>query len=73
MSFAKNIGKNLIGRYSQKLLDSAKTSTTNAIRDASKRVIQKNNRNTGDLIGNKSANKRTVFQKIIHKMQLKVK
>ena len=37
LSFAKNIGKNLSNKYSQKLLDSAKTST----KDAIKRMLQK--------------------------------
>ena len=39
--FAKNIGKNLSGRYSQKLIDSAKKSAIDAIKTASKRAIQK--------------------------------
>ena len=39
-SFAKNIGKNLSNEYGQKLLDSAKKSTTDAIKTASKRAIQ---------------------------------
>ena len=37
LSFAKN----LRNKYGQKLLDSAKTSTTDAIKTASKRAIQK--------------------------------
>ena len=41
LSFAKNMGKNLSNKYSQKLLDSAKKSTTDAIEIASKRAIQK--------------------------------
>ena len=40
-SFAKNMGKNLSDKYGQKLLDSAKKSTTDAIKTASKRAIQK--------------------------------
>ena len=52
-SFAKNIGKNLSNKYGQKLLDSAKKSTTNAIKTASKRVIKKKAEATGVLIGNK--------------------
>ena len=39
LSFAKNIGKNLSNKYSQKLLDTAKKSTTDAIKTASKRAI----------------------------------
>ena len=46
LSFAKNMGahatkvaKNLSDKYSQKLLDTAKKSTTDAIKTASKRAI----------------------------------
>ena len=56
-SFAKNMGthatktvKNLSKKYGQKLLDSAKKSTTDAIKTASKRAIQKTAEATGDLI-----------------------
>ena len=42
LSSTKNIGRNLSNKYSRKLLDSAKTSTTDAIKTASKRAIQKN-------------------------------
>ena len=41
LSFAKNMDKNVSNKYRQKLLDSAKKSTTNAIKTASKRAIQK--------------------------------
>ena len=40
----KNIGKNLSGKYSQKLLDSAETSTIDAIKTTSKRANQKKSR-----------------------------
>ena len=40
LSFAKNIGKNISNKYSQKLVDSAKRSSTDAIKTASKRAIQ---------------------------------
>ena len=55
MAFAKNMGKSLSNTYGQKLLDSAKKFTTDAIKTASKRVIQKTAEATGDLIGNKIA------------------
>ena len=58
-SFAKSIGKSLSNKYGQKLLDSAKKSTTDAIKTASKRAIQKTAEATGDLIGNKIADKIT--------------
>ena len=41
LSFAKNMGKSLSNKYGQKPLDSAKKSTTDAIKTASKRAIQK--------------------------------
>ena len=67
LSFAKNMGKSLSNKYAatsatnvaQKLLDSAKKSTTDARRTASKRVIQKIAEAAGDLIGNKIADKIT--------------
>ena len=40
LSFAKNMGKSLSNKYGQKLLDSAKKSTADAIKTASKRAIQ---------------------------------
>ena len=41
MFFAKNIGKNMSNKYSQKFFDSAKKSATDAIKIALKREIQK--------------------------------
>ena len=70
LSFAKNMGthatkvaKNLSSKYGQKLLDSAKKSTTNGINTASKRAIQKTAEATYDLIGNKIADKITSVSK----------
>ena len=63
LSFAKIMGKSLSNKYSQKLLDSAKKSTTDAIKTASKRAIQKTAEATGDLIGNGIADKITSFWK----------
>ena len=57
------MGKSLSSKYSQKLLDSAKKSTTDAIKTASKRAIQKTAEATGDLIGNKIADKITSISK----------
>ena len=39
LSFAKNIGKNISSKYSQKLIASAKNSAADAIKTASKREI----------------------------------
>ena len=63
LSFAKNMGKSLSNKYGQKLLDSAKKSTTDAIKTASKRAIQKTADATSDLIGNKIADKITSVSK----------
>ena len=63
MSFAKNMGKRLSNKYGQKLLDSARKSTTDAIKTASKRAIQKTVEATGNLIGNTIADKITSVSK----------
>ena len=65
--FAKNmgkfIGKNtskiLSGKYRLKLFDHAKQSTTDALKNSSKRVIQETAEITGDFIGNTIANRIT--------------
>ena len=70
MSFAKNMGKILRNKYGQKLLDSAKKSTTDAIKTASKRAIQKTAEATGDLIGKTIADKTTnASKKILSRSQ----
>ena len=64
LSFAKNlfkiignnISKSLNSKYSQKLLDQAKLSATDAFK-TSKRVIPKTAEPSSDLISNKIANK----------------
>ena len=70
LSFARNIGthaakfaKNMSNKYSQKLVNTAKKSTTDAIKTASKRAIQKTAEATGDLIGTKIADKITSASK----------
>ena len=55
LSFAKNIGKDLSDKYSQKLVDTAKKSAT----DVLKRATQETTEVTCDLIGNKIADKIT--------------
>ena len=50
-------------KYSQKLVDTAKKSATDAIRTASKRAIQNTAEATGDLFGNKIADKVTSASK----------
>ena len=59
LSFAKNIGKNLSNKNSQEIIFTAKKNTTDAIKTASKRAIQKTTEATGDLIGNKIPEKIT--------------
>ena len=63
LSFTKIMGKSLSNKYGQKLLHSAKQSTTDAIKTASKTAIQKTAEATSDLIGNKIANKITSVSK----------
>ena len=71
LAFAKNMGKSLSNTYGQKLLDSAKKFTTDAIKTASKRAIQKTAEATGDLICNKIADKtNTYLQKKDNKLRL---
>ena len=57
------MGKNLCDKYSQKLLDTAKKSTADTVKTASKRAIQKTAEAAGDLIGNKVADKITGVSK----------
>ena len=57
------MGKNLSNKYGKKLLHSAKKSTTDAIKTASKRAIKKTGEATDDLIGNKIADKITSASK----------
>ena len=53
LSFAKSIGKNLSNKCGQKLLDSAKKFTTDAIKTASKKEMKKIAGATCDLIDKK--------------------
>ena len=69
-SFTRNIGthavkvaKNMSNKYSQKLVDTAKKSATDAIKTASKIAIQKTAAATGDLVGNEIADKITSASK----------
>ena len=63
LSFAKNMSKNLSNKYGQKLLDTAKKSTTDEMKTASKRAIRKTAEATCDLTGNKIADKITGVSK----------
>ena len=63
LSVARNIGKLLSNKYGQKLLDIAKKYTTDSIKTASKRTIQKTTEANGELIGNTIADKKTSVSK----------
>ena len=58
-SFARNLSR----KYGQKLPDSAKKAATDAFKIVSKRAIKKTAETTGDLIGNKIADKVTSYSK----------
>ena len=73
LSFAKNVGKNLSNKYSQKNFDTAKTSTKDAIKIAFKKAVQKSADATGNLIGNKIADKITSISKKKKKKKKTVK
>ena len=60
------MGTHLSNKYGEKLLDTAKKSTTDAIKTASKRAIQKTAEATGDLIGSKNADKITSVSTELH-------
>ena len=51
------ICKNMGNKYGQKLLDSTKKLAPDALKTASKRVLQKTTEVPGDLVGNKTAKK----------------
>ena len=55
MSFARKFGD----KYRKKLMDTARKTEIDAAKTASKRVVQKTAEATGDLIGNKIADKIT--------------
>ena len=59
MSFTRSMSN----KYGKKLVDTAKKSATDAIKAPSKRAIQKTAEATGDLIGNKIADKITSISK----------
>ena len=52
-NIGKNLSQNVSGKFSQKLLYHAKKSATDALKTTSKRVIQKTEEATSDLIDNK--------------------
>ena len=70
-NIGKNISKSLSGKYSQKLIDHAKQSTTDAHKTSSKKVIQKATEANGDLIGNIIANKTIRVHKKLRKIHSK--
>ena len=63
MNIGQNISKNLGVKCSQNLLDHTKQSATDALKTATERAIQKTAEATGDLIGNKNADRITKVSK----------
>ena len=59
LSFAKNFDN----KYGKKIIDTATKTRMDAAKTASKRVVQKAAEATGDLIGNKTADKITSISK----------
>ena len=72
LSFAENMGrnisKNLSSKDSQKLLDHAKQSATDALKTSSKRVIQETAEATGDILEMKLLIKLQESQKLYHRI-----
>ena len=64
MSFAKKLSN----KYSQKIMDIDKKSTTNAIKTGSQRANQKTAEATGDLVGNKIDKIVTISKKSTKKL-----
>ena len=63
-NIGKNIGRNFSSKYGQKPLDHAKQSITDVLWNTLKRAIPNSAEATGDLIGNKIADKITKVSKI---------
>ena len=59
LSFARKFGD----KYGKKLIDTATKARIDAAKSASKRVVQRNAKATGHLIGNKVADKLSSFTK----------
>ena len=72
LSFAENMGrsisKSLSSKDSQKLLDHAKQSATDALKTSSKRVIQETAEATGDILEMKLLIKLQESQKLYHRI-----
>lgn len=67
LCFAKNIGRNVISKYGQNLLDQKKISAMDAITIASKTANQKIAEATPDFIGNEIVSKLTIKPKSLEK------
>ena len=57
------LARSMSNKYGKKLVDTAKTFATYAIKTASKRAIQKTTEGTGDLVANKIADEITSVSK----------
>ena len=58
-----SFARNFCNKYDKKLMDTATKTGMDAAKTASKRVVQKTTEATGDLIGNKIADKITLLGK----------
>ena len=67
---ATKVAKNMSNKYSQKLVNTAKKSATDAIKTASRREVQKIAEAFGDLSGNKIADKITTASKKSHNEEI---
>ena len=63
-----SFSRSMSNKYGKKLVDTAKKSATDAIKPASERAIQKIAEATGDLVGNKIADKINVSKKSTKKL-----
>ena len=66
LSFTENICKNIINKYSHKLVNSAKKSATDAIKTVSKIGIQKKAEAIADLTGTKKKSSKELPSRKLH-------
>ena len=64
-NIGKNISKNLSGKYSQKILDHARQSATDAIQTVSKSAIQRRAKPVNNILLIKSQKSQELYRKIL--------
>ena len=72
-SIGRFIGKNISGKYSQKLFGHAKQSATNTLKAASWEAIEKTAEATGDLFGKKMIKWHMITFKRLHLLKEMIK